>query len=73
MIDIEPISVILYNYHLGYVLSQDEMDMLRDWRAESPAHEKFFQEINHNAYPGGAEDLQNQIRCRLLKMEEWGE
>jgi len=42
MIDIEPISVILYNYHLGYVLSQDEMDMLRDWRAESPAHEKFF-------------------------------
>ena len=72
MIDIEPILNVLYNYHAGFVLNQEEMDLLRDWREQSDAHEKFFQEINRTPRSATPEDLRRQIRNRLMEMEELG-
>jgi hypothetical protein len=73
MIDIDPILCVLHNYHVGFVLNQDEMDMLRAWREESDAHEKLFQELNIAPQAAPTEDLREQIRRRLMEMEEMGE
>jgi hypothetical protein len=76
MTDIEPILDILYNYYAGFVLSQPEMDMLRDWREESDSHDNLFHEINNvlqwkSAVTSG--ELREHIRSRLLNMEEMGD
>ena len=47
MKDLEPILNVLCNYHAGFVLSDDELRLLRGWLAESPDHERLFDELNN--------------------------
>ena len=72
MIDIEPIIDALSNYYAGYVLNQNEMDMLRNWREESDEHEELFQQLNNKTGgPGIATgNFRDYIRNLLVAIEE---
>ena len=75
MKDLEPILNVLYNYHAGFVLSSEELRVLRDWLAESPEHEYFFDELNNKngmQFILGATDanMREKIQMRLIEIEE---
>lgn len=77
MKDLEPILDILCNYQAGYVLSEDELLILRNWLAESDAHGKLFDEIRKRKgmnWLMGEMDAnpREQIQQRLIEMEENG-
>ncbi|HXB28512.1 MAG TPA: hypothetical protein VNW49_01775 [Puia sp.] len=75
MKDLEPILNVLYNYKAGYVLSEDELRLLRSWLEESAAHEKLFDELNNKDgmqfIMGSIErNIRDKILTRLIEMEE---
>jgi len=72
MIDIEPIIDALSNYYAGYVLNQNEMDMLRNWREESDEHEELFQQLNSKTGGPGVTtgNFRDYIRNLLVAIEE---
>jgi hypothetical protein len=75
MKDLEPILNVLCNYKAGYVLSEDELRLLRNWLEESTAHEKLFEELNNKDgmqfIMGSIErNLRDKIQMRLIEMEE---
>lgn len=72
MIDIEPIIDALSNYYAGYVLNQNEMDMLRNWREESEEHEILFQQLNNRTGGPGVTtaNFRDYIRNLLVAIEE---
>jgi hypothetical protein len=75
MKDLEPILDVLCNYKAGYVLSEDELRLLRNWLEESTAHEKLFEELNNKDgmqfIMGSIErNLRDKIQMRLIEMEE---
>jgi len=75
MKDLEPILDVLCNYKAGYVLSEDELRILRNWLEESTAHEKLFEELNNKDgmqfIMGSIErNLRDKIQMRLIEMEE---
>jgi hypothetical protein len=75
MKDLEPILNVLYNYKAGFVLSEDELRLLRDWLAESSDHENLFEELNNKNgmqfIMGSTErNLREKIQLLLIKMEE---
>jgi hypothetical protein len=75
MKDLEPILNVLCNYKAGYVLSEDELRLLRNWLEESPAHEKLFNDLNNKDgiqfYLGSIErNIRDKIQMRLIEMEE---
>jgi hypothetical protein len=75
MKDLEPILNVLCNYHAGFVLSEDELRLLREWLAESTDHEKLFDELNiKNGMQfilGSTEgNIREKIQMRLIEMEE---
>jgi hypothetical protein len=75
MKDLEPILNVLCNYHSGYVLSEDELDILRAWLAESPKHQQVFDDLANGmkwvmgSYEGNVREL---IQTRLIEIEEIG-
>lgn len=75
MKDLGPILNVLYNYKAGYVLSEDELRLLRSWLEESIAHEKLFDELNNKdgmQFIMGSIDgnTRDKIQMRLIEMEE---
>jgi hypothetical protein len=75
MKDLEPILNVLCNYKAGYVLSEDELRLLRSWLEESTAHEKLFDELNNKDgmqfIMGSIEgNIRDKIQMRLIEMEE---
>jgi hypothetical protein len=75
MKDLEPILDVLCNYKAGYVLSEDELRLLRSWLEESEAHEKLFDELNNKDgmqfIMGSIErNIRDKIQMRLIEMEE---
>jgi hypothetical protein len=75
MKDLEPILDVLCNYKAGYVLSEDEVRLLRSWLEESEAHEKLFDELNNKDgmqfIMGSIEgNIREKIQMRLIEMEE---
>jgi hypothetical protein len=75
MKDLEPILNVLYNYKSGFVLSEDELRLLRDWLAESSDHENLFEELNNKNgmqfIMGSTErNLREKIQLRLIEIEE---
>jgi hypothetical protein len=75
MKDLEPILDILCNYKAGYVLSEDELRLLRSWLEESSAHEKLFEELNNKDgmqfIMGSIErNIRDKIQMRLIEIEE---
>jgi hypothetical protein len=75
MKDLEPILNVLCNYHAGFVLSDDELRLLRDWLAESTDHEKLFEQLNNKNgmqfIMGSTEgNIREKIQMRLIEMEE---
>ena len=75
MKDLEPILNVLCNYKAGYVLSEDELRLLRNWLEESTAHEKLFEELNNKDgmqfIMGSIErNLRDKIQMRLIEIEE---
>ena len=75
MKDLEPILNVLYNYQTGFVLSEDEAGLLRNWMAESPDHEKLFDELNNKngmQFILGSTDnnLREKIQSRLIALAE---
>ena len=75
MKDLEPILDVLCNYKAGYVLSEDELRLLRNWLEESSAHEKLFEELNNKDgmqfIMGSIErNIRDKIQMRLIEMEE---
>ena len=75
MKDLEPILNVLCNYHAGFVLSDDELRLLRNWLAESTDHEKLFEQLNNKngmqfimGYTEG--NIREKIQMRLIEMEE---
>ena len=75
MKDLEPILDVLCNYHAGFVLSDDELRLLRDWLAESTDHEKLFEQLNNKNgmqfIMGSTEgNIREKIQMRLIEMEE---
>ncbi len=75
MKDLEPILNVLCNYKAGYVLSEDELRLLRSWLEESAAHEKLFDELNNKNgmqfIMGSIErNIRDKIQMRLIEMEE---
>jgi hypothetical protein len=75
MKDLEPILNVLCNYKAGYVLSEDELRLLRNWLEESAAHEKLFEELNNKDgmqfIMGSIErNIRDKIQMRLIEMEE---
>ncbi len=75
MKDLEPILDVLCNYKAGYVLSEDELRLLRSWLEESEAHEKLFDELNYKDgmqfIMGSTEgNIREKIQMRLIAMEE---
>jgi hypothetical protein len=75
MKDLEPILNVLCNYKAGYVLSEDELRLLRNWLEESAAHEKLFGELNNKDgmqfIMGSIErNIRDKIQMRLIEMEE---
>ena len=75
MKDLEPILEVLCNYQAGFVLSEDEVRLLRDWLAESPNHEKLFEQLNNKNgmqfILGSTErNIREKIQSSLIEMEE---
>jgi hypothetical protein len=75
MKDLEPILNVLCNYKAGYVLSEDELRLLRNWLEESAAHEKLFDELNNKDgmqfIMGSVErNIRDKIQMRLIELEE---
>lgn len=75
MKDLEPILNVLCNYQAGFVLSEDEVRLLRDWLAESADHESLFEHLNtKNGMQfilGSTEgNIREKIQIRLIEMEE---
>jgi hypothetical protein len=75
MKDLEPILNVLCNYKAGYVLSEDELRLLRNWLEESPSHEKLFNDLNNKDgtqfYLGSIErNIRDKIQMKLIEMEE---
>jgi hypothetical protein len=75
MKDLEPILNVLCNYKAGYVLSEDELRLLRNWLEESTAHEKLFDELNNKDgmqfIMGSVErNIRDRIQIRLIELEE---
>jgi hypothetical protein len=75
MKDLEPILDVLCNYKVGYVLSEDELRLLRSWLEESDAHEKLFEELNNKDgmqfIMGSIErNIRDKIQMRLIEIEE---
>ena len=75
MKDLEPILDVLCNYKAGYVLSEDELRLLRSWLEESEAHEKLFDELNNKDgmqfIMGSIErNIRDKIQMRLIEIEE---
>jgi hypothetical protein len=75
MKDLEPILNVLCNYYAGYVLSEDEILLLREWLEESAEHEDLFKNLNtHNGMQfimGSTEgNIREKIQMRLIEMEE---
>ncbi len=75
MKDLEPILDVLCNYKAGYVLSEDELRLLRSWLEESAAHEKLFDELNNKDgmqfIMGPIEgNIREKIQMRLIEIEE---
>jgi len=77
MKDLEPILNVLCNYQAGFVLSEDEVRLLRDWLAESADHERLFEQLNiKNGMQfilGSTErNIREKIQSRLIELEEKG-
>jgi hypothetical protein len=75
MKDLEPILTVLCNYQAGFVLSEDELRLLRNWLAESTAHERLFDQLNNKNgmqfILGSTEgNIREKIQMRLIEMEE---
>jgi hypothetical protein len=75
MKDLEPILNVLCNYQVGFVLSEDEVRLLRDWLAESADHEKMFEQLNNKNgmqfIMGSTErNIREKIQMLLIEMEE---
>jgi hypothetical protein len=75
MKDLEPILNVLCNYKAGFVLSEDELRLLRDWLAESTDHERLFEQLNNKNgmqfILGSTEgNIREKIQMRLIEMEE---
>jgi hypothetical protein len=75
MKDLEPILNVLCNYQAGFVLSGDEIRLLRDWLAESADHEKMFELLNNKNgmqfIMGSTErNIREKIQMLLIEMEE---
>ena len=75
MKDLEPILNVLCNYHAGFVLSEDEVRLLRDWLAESADHESLFEQLNNKNgmqfILGSTEgNIREKIQMRLIELEE---
>ena len=75
MKDLEPILNVLCNYHAGFVLSEDEVRLLRDWLAESTEHERLFERLNNKNgmqfILGSTErNTREIIQSSLIEMEE---
>jgi hypothetical protein len=75
MKDLEPILNVLCNYHAGFVLSEDELRLLRDWLAESADHEGLFELLNNKngmQFILGATEgnIREKIQSQLIEMEE---
>ncbi len=74
MKDLEPILNVLCNYHAGFVLSEDEVRLLRDWLAESVDHESLFEQMNNKNgmqfILGSTEgNIREKIQSQLIEME----
>jgi hypothetical protein len=77
MKDLQPILNVLCNYHAGFVLSDDEVRLLRDWLTESPEHEHLFDQLNNRNgmqfIMGSTEgNIREKIQMKLIEMEEEG-
>jgi hypothetical protein len=75
MKDLEPILNVLCNYYAAYVLSEDEILLLREWLEESAEHEDLFKSLNtHNGMQfimGSTEgNIREKIQMKLIEMEE---
>lgn len=75
MKDLEPILNVLCNYQAGFVLSEDEVRLLRDWLAESADHERLFEQLNNKNgmqfIMGSTErNIREKIQMMLIEMEE---
>jgi hypothetical protein len=75
MKDLEPILNVLYSYKAGFVLSEEELRLLRDWLAESSDHETLFEQLNNKNgmqfIMGSTErNLREKIQRLLIEMEE---
>ena len=75
MKDLEPILNVLCNYYAGFVLSEDELRLLRDWLEESVAHETLFDSLkNQNGmqFIMGSIDqnIREKIQMKLIAIEE---
>jgi len=75
MKDLEPILNVLCNYYAGFVLSEDELRLLRDWLEESVAHETLFESLkNQNGmqFIMGSIDrnIREKIQMKLIAIEE---
>ena len=75
MKDLEPILNVLCNYNAGYVLSEDELLLLRQWMEESAEHEDLFKTLNtRNGMQfimGSTEgNVREKIQTKLIEVEE---
>jgi len=75
MKDLEPILDVLCNYHAGFVLSEAEIKVLCDWLAESPDHERLFDQLRSNNgmqfILGLTErNIREKIQSSLIEMDE---
>lgn len=75
MKDLEPILNVLCSYYAGFVLSEDEVRLLRDWLAESADHERMFEQLNNKNgmqfIMGSTEgNIREKIQMLLVEMEE---
>ena len=75
MKDLEPILNVLCNYYAGFVLSEDELRLLREWLEESAAHETLFDSLkNQNCmqFIMGSIDrnIREKIQMKLIAIEE---
>jgi hypothetical protein len=66
---------VLCNYYAGFVLSEDELRLLRDWLEESVAHETLFDSLkNQNGmqFIMGSIDrnIREKIQMKLIAIEE---
>jgi hypothetical protein len=75
MKDLEPILDVLCNYYAGFILSEDELRLLREWLSESADHERLFEKLNNKDgmqfILGSTErNIREKIQSGLIEMEE---